>query len=175
MNLHFSSTSILPYAIIVKTFDKAGFMETQEERLALTAEIIRKLWSTTYNTNGKPDWSHLFPYYHQDIVFQDTIQKVVGKESFMALCLRLAKRCKQLDMQLYSVIREGDTAFLQWKMTMMFRKFPSTPMFGCSKLTIDENELITDQRDYYDLWGDIYNGIPGFRRVYRSFMRKFFG
>lgn len=150
-------------------------METQSERLPLTAETIRTLWSTTYNTNGKPDWSHLFPYYHEDILFQDTIQKVVGKEDFMGLCLRLARRCKQLDMQLYSVIRQGDTAFLQWKMTMMFRKFPSTPMYGCTKLTIGEDERILEQRDYYDLWGDIYDGIPGFRRLYRAFMKKFFG
>ncbi len=34
---------------------------------------------------------------------------------------------------------------------------------------------IIHQRDYYDLWGDIFNGIPGFRRLYRRFMRRYFG
>jgi hypothetical protein len=60
-------------------------------------------------------------------------------------------------------------------MTLMFRGFPSTPMFGCSRLTLDEHEMITQQRDYYDLWGDIYNGIPWYKGFYRAFMKKFFG
>lgn len=150
-------------------------MEYHPDRQPLTVGTIRLLWSKTYNTEGKPDWSHLYPYYHRDIVFQDSIQRVEGIEAFTALCERLAKRCKQLEMELYSVVRDGDTAFLQWKMTMMFRRFPSTPMYGCTKLTIDSDELIVVQRDYYDLWGDIYNGIPGFRTFYRAFMRRFFG
>ena len=44
----------------------------------LDIEKIRKLWSKTYNANGKPDWSHLYPYYHPDVVFQDSIQRIEG-------------------------------------------------------------------------------------------------
>ena len=60
-------------------------------------------------------------------------------------------------------------------MTMVFRKFPSTPMFGCSVLRLHEDGRIASQRDYYDLWGDIMDGIPFLRRLYRAFMRRFFG
>ena len=28
----------------------------------LTVDSVRRLWSKTYNTEGKTDWSHLFPY-----------------------------------------------------------------------------------------------------------------
>jgi len=31
------------------------------------------------------------------------------------------------------------------------------------------------KRDYFDMWGDIFNGIPYFRRPYRKFMRRHFG
>lgn len=27
----------------------------------LTPERVRELWSKTYNREGKPDWSHIFP------------------------------------------------------------------------------------------------------------------
>ncbi|RLI02535.1 hypothetical protein DRO31_03925 [Candidatus Bathyarchaeota archaeon] len=64
----------------------------------LTAERIKELWSKTYNKVGKPDWSHIFPYYHNDIVFQDTIQRIEGKEAFIELCNRLTDRCEQLSM-----------------------------------------------------------------------------
>ncbi len=140
----------------------------------LTKENILILWSKTYNKDGKPDWSHIFPYYHDDIIFQDSIQKIEGKDDFIAMCNRLTKRCKQLHMDIYSIAEGEGFIIMDWKMTMIFRRSPSTPIYGATKLTIDDN-MITHQRDYYDLWGDINNGIPGFRKLYRWFMRKVFG
>ena len=58
----------------------------------LNRKMVRELWSRTYNTNGKPDWSHLFPYYHDDIIFQDSIQRVEDRTDFEALCNRLANQ-----------------------------------------------------------------------------------
>jgi limonene-1,2-epoxide hydrolase len=149
-------------------------MET-DGRLALDLDTVAALWSKTYNTEGKPDWSHLFPYYHPEVVFQDAIQRIEGKEEFMAMCGRLTKRCKQLRMDIHSVARNANVFFLQWTMTMMFDKFPSTPVCGCTKLTLHEDGRIIEQRDYFDLWGDIFNGIPFFRGPYRRFMRRKFG
>ena len=141
----------------------------------LTAERVRELWSKTYNREGKPDWSHIFPYYHEDIVFQDSIQRIEGIDSFVALCDRLTRRCEQIDMDIRSVVMEGRDIFLQWKMQMMFRRWPSSPVYGCTKLTLGDDGRIIEQRDYFDLWGDIFNGIPRFRRLYRWFMHKYFG
>ena len=141
----------------------------------LTSEKLQELWGKTYNSDGKPDWSHIFPYYHDDIVFQDSIQRIQGKEDFIELCNRLTDRCEQLQMDIISIAQHEDEIFFEWKMTMMFKKFPSTPMFGCTKLTFGEDNRIVRQRDYYDLWGDIFNGIPWFHRPYRKFMHKYFG
>jgi ketosteroid isomerase-like protein len=141
----------------------------------LTPDTIRKLWSKTYNTEGKPDWSHIFPYYHDDIIFQDSIQRIEGIEDFKAMCNRLTDRCEQLNMDITDVVVEGNIAFLQWTMTMMFKKFPSTPVYGCSKLTFTEDNRILHQRDYFDMWGDIFNGIPRFKPMYRKFLKKRFG
>ncbi len=141
----------------------------------LTEESLLRLWSQTYNTHGKPDWSHIFPYYHEDIVFQDSVQRIDGIDDFRAMCARLTKRCKELNMDITVVVKKENVIVMEWIMTMMFRRSPSTPIYGMSKLTLHEDGRIISQRDYYDLWGDIYNGIPGFRRLYRSFMRKLFG
>jgi limonene-1,2-epoxide hydrolase len=144
-------------------------------RLALDLDTVEALWSKTYNTEGKPDWSHLFPYYHPDLVFQDSIQRIEGKEAFMAMCGRLTERCKQLHMDVHSIARNANVIFLQWTMTMMFTRFPSTPVYGCTKLTLHEDGRIIGQRDYFDLWGDIFNGIPYFKGPYRRFMSRKFG
>lgn len=141
----------------------------------LTVDSVRELWTKTYNQEGKPDWSHIFHYYHEDIIFQDSIQRIEGKGAFIALCNRLANRCEQINMEILSIAKESNKIFFDWKMVMIFRKFPSTPIFGCTKLTIGEDNRIIRQRDYFDLWGDIFNGIPWFKQPYRKFMHRYFG
>ena len=141
----------------------------------LTPERFRQQWSRTYNTEGKPDWSHIFPYYHPDIVFEDSIQRIEGIAAFKAMCARLAKRCTQLNMEIISLAISPREICFDWKMVMMFNKYPPTPVFGCSKLTLNEDNLIIHQRDYFDLWGDIFNGIPYFKKTYRKFLHKHFG
>jgi limonene-1,2-epoxide hydrolase len=149
--------------------------ENQYALEPLTTAKIHELWSQTYNTQGKPDWSHLFPYYHDDIIFEDNIQRIEGKIEFMAMCNRLAQRCEQLNMDILSIVMDGQEVFFQWKMVMSFKRWPSNPMVGCTKLTIADDHRIIYQRDYFDLWGTILNGIPLLRKPYWKFMRRYFG
>ena len=155
--------------------NESGKINNNVERKKLNIETVKELWSTTYNTNGKPDWSHIFKYYHRDIVFQDTIQRIEGIDNFIAMCNRLTKRTKQLNMEIVSIVQNDNTIIFEWIMTMMFKKYPSTPLYGCTKLLISDDNYILEQRDYYDLWGDIFNNIPRFGKMYRRFLIKKFG
>jgi len=145
------------------------------KEIKLSVDTVKDLWSRTYNKEGKPDWSHIFPYYHEDIIFQDSIQRIEGIKSFKEMCKRLTKRCQKLEMDIYSIAQNGNDIFMQWKMTMVFRRSPDTPLYGCTKLTLNEEGKITMQRDYYDLWGDIFRKIKGIRTLYKLFMEKLFG
>ena len=98
-----------------------------------------------------------------------------GKEDFIGLCERLTDRCQELHMEITSIVKKEETILFDWIMTMSFKKYPSTPVYGCTKLTLHEDGRIIGQRDYYDLWGDIFNGIPWFKKPYRRFMHKKFG
>jgi limonene-1,2-epoxide hydrolase len=145
------------------------------QQMLLDINTIKELWSKTYNANGKPDWSHIFPYYHPDVVFQDPIQRIEGLEEFVALCGRLTKRCEMLQMEILSIAQNSNTILMDWKMTMAFKKYPSTPVYGSTMLRLHEDGRIIHQRDYFDLWGEIFNGIPYFKKHYRKFMYKSFG
>ena len=147
----------------------------KQEKVVLNMETIRELWTKTYNREGKPDWSHIFPYYHKDIVFQDTIQRIEGLENFIAMCNRLTQRTQQLKMEILAIAQNENVIMFDWVMTMMFKKYPNTPMYGATKLVLSEDGLIKEQRDYYDLWGDIFNNIPRFGKMYRRFLIKKFG
>ena len=141
----------------------------------LDINTIRELWSKTYNSEGKPDWSHLYPYYHPDVVFEDSIQRIEGMQEFTSLCERLTKRCEMLQTEILSIAQNSNIILFDWVMTMSFNKYPSTPVYGSTRLTLHEDGRIIAQRDYFDLWGDIFNGIPYFKKTYRKFMRKHFG
>lgn len=150
-------------------------MNQPTDRLPLNEETIRELWSQTYNHEGKPDWSHIFKYYHPDIVFQDTIQRIEGIENFVEMCNRLTQRTTQLRMEILAISQNGNVILFDWVMTMMFKKYPNTPMYGATKLVLSDDGLIKEQRDYYDLWGDIFNNIPRFGKMYRRFLVRKFG
>lgn len=145
------------------------------ERRVLDTDTVLDLWSQTYNTSGKPDWSHIFPYYHDEIIFEDTIQKVEGKPDFLAMCNRLTERCEELQMNITAIAKHDNVIFMEWEMTMIFRKTPSTTLYGCTKLTLGEDGRITHQRDYYDLWGDIFENVPAMKKLYPRFMKRVFG
>lgn len=148
---------------------------SEQNLLSLSTSKIKELWSKTYNRQGKPDWSHIYPYYHKDIIFQDTIQRIEGIDNFIAMCTRLTKRTKQLKMEILAITQTDNVIMLDWVMTMIFKKYPNTPIYGATKLVLSEDGLIKEQRDYYDLWGDIFNNIPHFGKMYRRFLVKKFG
>ena len=141
----------------------------------LTKNLVLDLWSKTYNTEGKPDWSHILPYYDNNIYFRDSIQEIHGIEEFRSMTERLTKRSKDLKMNIVNAVTEESIIFIEWEMTLSFKKYPSSVLFGSSRLTINNEGKIIEQRDYYDLWGDIFDNIPRFGKAYRRFMSKKFG
>lgn len=150
-------------------------MEEKYSLSDLSVDEIRTLWSKTYNREGKPDWSHIFPYYCGDVVFRDSIQEIRGLDDFKAMCERLTGRSKQLKMHIPSIMKRANCIFMEWEMTMSFKRYPSSTLYGVTRLELDEDGRIRSQRDYYDLWGDIFDNIPWFAGPYRRFMRRKFG
>ena len=76
-------------------------------QMELNAESIKELWSKTYNTQGKPDWSHILPYYDKDIYFRDSIQELRGMEEFLPMTERLTDRSKELSMNILRTSQQG--------------------------------------------------------------------
>ena len=141
----------------------------------LTKDLVLDLWTKTYNTEGKPDWSHILPYYDNNIYFRDSIQEIRGIEKFTAMTERLTRRSKDLKMNIVKAVMEANIIFIEWEMTLSFKKYPSSVLYGSSRLTLNKEGKIAEQRDYYDLWGDIFDNIPRFGKAYRKFMKKKFG
>ncbi|UOM49907.1 nuclear transport factor 2 family protein [Sphaerochaeta associata] len=138
-------------------------------------EQLKDLWTNIYNTEGKPDWSHILPYYDQAIYFCDSVQKINGIDDFKAMTERLIARSNNLKMDVKNTASNGNVLFMEWEMSLSFKKYPNSSVFGCSRVTLNDEGKIIEQRDYYDLWGDIFDNIPRFNKMYRKFMHKKFG
>ena len=80
---------------------------------------------------------------------------------------RLTKRSEERSLNIVNSVKSGKTVFLEWGMTIKFKKNPSSVIYGNSRLTLGENGKIAEQRDYYDLCGDIFDNIPWFGKAYR--------
>ncbi|MGE0075200.1 MAG: nuclear transport factor 2 family protein [Sphaerochaetaceae bacterium] len=138
-------------------------------------EQLKDLWTNIYNTEGKPDWSHILPYYDDGIYFWDSVQKIYGISEFKAMTERLIARSNNLKMDIKNIAQNGNIIFLEWEMSLSFKKYPNSSVYGSSRVTLNERGKIIEQRDYYDLWGDIFDNIPRFGKAYRKFMHKKFG
>lgn len=149
--------------------------KNSDEMVVINRETIKELWSKTYNTEGKPDWSHILPYYDDQIYFRDSIQEIHGIADFTAMTERLTERSKDLKMHIVSTAQQENIIFIEWEMTISYKKNPSSVLYGSSRVTLNEAGKIAEQRDYYDLWGDIFDNIPRFGKAYRKFMHRKFG
>lgn len=145
-----------------------------EEYRITSAEQLCNLWKDVYSRKGGVDYSRLLPYYHDDIIFKDSIQELKGIEDFTAMTERLAKRSRDLEYIIHNAVMEGDLIFVEWEMVISYKKYPTSSVYGASRITLRDGK-ITNQRDYYDLWGDIFDNIWFLRKGYRRFMRKRFG
>ncbi len=156
--------------------DKMNAVEQDIKTRKITCvETIQDLWSKTYNVEGKPDWSHILPFYDDAVFFRDSIQELHGIEDFKAMTERLSERSKDLKMKIVKAQMQVNTIFIEWEMTISFKKNTNSVLYGSSRLTINEDGKIIEQRDYYDLWGDIFDNIPRFGKAYRKFMKRKFG
>ena len=138
-------------------------------------EQFVKLWTQIYNTEGKPDWSHILPYYDDNIYFRDSIQEIRGMKEFKPMTERLTERSQDLKMKIVNILFEGNIIFFEWEMSLSFKRYPNSTLFGASRITLNEEGKIIEQRDYYDLWGDIFDNIPFLAKSYRKFMKNRFG
>jgi ketosteroid isomerase-like protein len=136
---------------------------------------LTDLWTRVYNATGRPDWSHLLPYYADDIHFTDSVQEIHGIQPFSEMVERLTRRSSELRMAVLHSMMQGNVIFMEWEMTILFRNTRTSVVHGASRLTLNAEGKIAEQRDYYDLWGDIFDNVPVWNKLYRKFMRKVFG
>lgn len=110
--------------------------------------------------------------YAPEVVFQDPIQKLYGREAFLQMNVRLARRARHLKFKVTSAAQSGSDIFLVWNFEYALRFGPTLKVDGCSHLRL-ENGLVVLHRDYWDLLGAAMDAIPGVSFAYRAIVASF--
>jgi hypothetical protein len=139
---------------------------------ALTLDRAKQLFSKESFREGS-DLALIKAHYRDDVRFRDPIQEVVGREAFLELTERFLKRAKDLEVELHSAAQGQNTIFLAWTMKLRMGRGPRLTIDGTSRLTLDAQGKVSEHRDYFDLWGDSIDAVPGLSKVYRAIMKKF--
>jgi limonene-1,2-epoxide hydrolase len=146
---------------------------TEETRLAepFTVDIAREMFSFRGKSAAGEgvDVSIVRRHYHPDVRFRDAIQTVQGRDAVIEMLLRFPQRCKELRCHVHRAVQEGDVIFVEWTMEMVVnRRIPTLVDEGISRLVLDDDGMVIDHRDYFDLWGDMIDSFPRASKVYRS-------
>lgn len=139
-----------------------------------TVDTAREMFSFRGKsaTGEGVDVSIVREHYHPDVVFRDAIQKVQGRDAVIEMLLRFPQRCKELRCIVHRVAQDGNVIFVEWTTEMKIRdRIPELADDGVSRLVLDEDGMVIDHRDYFDLWGDMIDSFPRVSRVYRSLVR----
>jgi hypothetical protein len=159
-----------------KTSNESPASRRLDGKLPLTLERAREIFAQYRDEAGRLSMAHMYPYYRDDIRFRDSVQTIVGMEDFKAMGDRLLRRCSRgYEMRVHNAAQNGNVIFVHWTMIMRFQGTTEAAIDGTSILTLDEQGLIAEQRDHYDLWGDTFAVIPGLNKAYGWLLKKVMG
>lgn len=124
-----------------------------------------------YNAANKDNMRELVgQFYDENVVFQDPVGKIQGRENLTDYYLHLYKNIKSIRFEIKKKIQQGDELVAFWK---MFMKFPGlnygneVTVEGVSQFKFKDGKAIY-HRDYFDLGEMVYEQIPVFGKIIKT-------
>jgi ketosteroid isomerase-like protein len=124
------------------------------------------LWEAV-RAGDKGSVDALAPLYGEDMVFQDPLQTIRGREDFLDVMRRLVERSREVAFRIESVASEGESLFASWTMELQPRLGPRLRIEGATHART-AGGVIVGHRDYWDLLQSVTDAVPLAGAVYRS-------
>jgi hypothetical protein len=110
--------------------------------------------------------------YHPDVIFEDPIQSVQGREQVMEANRRLLRKAKQLRFEIHDAAQIDGRIFLTWTISFQPKLGPTVHVEGASRLVLREG-LVASHRDYWDLAGSVLGTVPPVGKIYQRIAQVF--
>ncbi len=141
-----------------------------KSKQGLTALKAKEIFERIFN-GKEPDFDLVEQYYNSDVIFQDSIQTLNGRDAFIEMSKRFVKRCSELQVDVHNALQGESEIFLHWTMKFKFLLFPPSIFEGVTKLTLNEEGRVILHRDFFDVWGEVLRPIPVVGGLYSGFMK----
>lgn len=111
------------------------------------------------------------PMYHPELVFQDPLQTLHGRDAFMEMNRRLMRRFRHIRFDVGELLESDSAIFLSWTMTMTSWLGPTLKVPGVTHIRLADG-LIVEHRDYWDILGATMDALPVLGPLYRGVMAQ---
>jgi ketosteroid isomerase-like protein len=113
----------------------------------------------------------LFSLYHEDVYFEDPLQRIHDKAAFTATIRRMYHTLTDIEFLLQSFSEAGDEAHATWTMRFRPRFGPRISLEGASHLRLRGGKILY-HRDYWDLLSSLLETSPVTALAYRAISRR---
>lgn len=110
--------------------------------------------------------------YAESAVFQDPVTKVTGREKIRGYYSKAYRQVKEIKFEFGEMSESGDTIWAPWQMRLVVANLNGGKPFsveGVSLLQFDSKDQLVFHRDYLDLGQMVYEKIPIFGKIIRTF------
>jgi hypothetical protein len=125
----------------------------------------------SFGGDGEEALTQLASLYAREMVFRDPLQRLNGRDAFIAMNRRIMNRARHLSFDVKDVLAGGDSLFLAWTMTYEPYRGPTLVFEGATHAHL-RGGVIVEQRDYWDLLSSLAESIPVVRRLYAALAPK---
>lgn len=115
-----------------------------------------------YSQLNKTNLNRLYSVYAKDILFEDPAHHIEGIEALFEYFENLYININQCDFEIHKKALKGNSAFINWTLTMRHPKLAKgevRQVSGCSYLEFKKGQ-VSYHKDYFDLGALIYEALP---------------
>jgi limonene-1,2-epoxide hydrolase len=112
-----------------------------------------------------------FRLYHDDVYFEDPMQRAHGKEAFTRAMRRMYRNLRDVEIQFQTFSGSDTQAHATWTMRFRPKLGPTIVVEGASLFQLRDG-LILVHRDYWDLLSSLMETSPLTALVYRAITRR---
>lgn len=131
-------------------------------------EVVSRFEGLNLNTVD-----HLIDIYSNDAVFKDPFNEVKGRTAIKKIFTHMFEQVDQPQFIVLKDISNTHEACLTWEFRFYFKNERKQQVIkGCSWLTISQDSLITEHRDYWDAAEELYEKLPLIGFIMRLLKKK---
>jgi len=117
-----------------------------------------------FNELNKDTINELDSFYHEKAVFNDPLEKIVGRPALKEYYASLYQSVESISFDITDEVIQGNNHFITWTMKMRTPKVKNgkeVVLEGASLIKFEtETNLVIYHRDYFDMGAFIYEHLP---------------